>query len=720
MKPLLLAAVLIATTAAWGRQPVETAEQLISAIASLERRAGDASRGVEDRRRWADAAIDARARLLDTPGDDPRRVSWLIDQASAVLARLGRDAADTAVLFGVPSAEQSSRVRGVAVEAGSLLARAGALAAAVTEEQTRLALREGTGDRGAALLSAVHDEQTRGALVRGRALVLLAAADAPRRGALAQEAIDALGGLSMDDAGAEAARRVNLGAALLARGAAGDAPAAAALFDWVAGPGRTGRPGAHPATVAEALLGRVHAAAGAALEAAIRDLDRTRDAPPRTVQGLADPLWRLVFADAVGRACLARWKEGGDAALLRRAFEPHEAILAGRVEIGAEWPARRAAVYARMNALVRLAGEPVPASQLPPIALLARAVALARDEGADAEAARLLGVLIDRPDAAAVRPDALWELAAIESESGGVRAACAHAIRFAREFPGDPRVPDAIEFAVYHARATLAALPEAASESDRREARAALVDVLRLASDARPGDPRTGARRLELARLLLEAGPEADRRAALEILESIDAASPEAGDAAALYEHARVSGIDEALRELRAARQRGDEAGVGRLAAIVSYEARRAAAWAGARRRPTLDRFLVDRADAAVESGVPDDAAGIYRDVLARGARVPGGEARVRVGLGRAQLLAGDAAGGFATLRDLVTRLDAAPDPRPEAYWHAWALMLETLAGRGPDRAGAARVHLRRLLTIDPDLGGEPWRTRIRAAAGLP
>jgi hypothetical protein len=98
--------------------------------------------------------------------------------------------------------------------------------------------------------------------------------------------------------------------------------------------------------------------------------------------------------------------------------------------------------------------------------------------------------------------------------------------------------------------------------------------------------------------------------------------------------------------------------------------------------------------------------------------QIPGGGPRARLGLGRALAAGGDDAGAFAALRDLVTPLDAQPPsaPRPDEYWHAWALMLEIMTrADGGARAGAIRVQTERLSTIDPAWGGEPWHGRIQA-----
>jgi hypothetical protein len=97
---------------------------------------------------------------------------------------------------------------------------------------------------------------------------------------------------------------------------------------------------------------------------------------------------------------------------------------------------------------------------------------------------------------------------------------------------------------------------------------------------------------------------------------------------------------------------------------------------------------------------------------------------RVRLGLGRAQRLAGDNRSAFVTLRALADDLDQTPsaepvragkNPRPDAYWGACAEMLEILAldNASGDRAPEIRLQLNRLALIDPGFGPEPWRSRI-------
>jgi hypothetical protein len=248
------------------------AGRLMAEVTDFERRAADPMLTVEERHAAADRAIERRARLVEVVGSDPRRITWLIDQAAAVLARLSRDASDTSVLYAVPSVEQHERARATAAEADALLDRARHAASSITERETRLSLREGGGEGGEGssfLLAALRDEQVRGAFVRGRTRVLLAAAapDETARRTHAQAAIDALGGILMEEPAAEAARRSNLGVALLLRGEEGDARAALANFDFASGENRTGRAGVLPGTVAEALLGRLRAAPAAELDA---------------------------------------------------------------------------------------------------------------------------------------------------------------------------------------------------------------------------------------------------------------------------------------------------------------------------------------------------------------------------------------------------------------------------------------------------------------------
>ena len=221
------------------------------------------------------------------------------------------------------------------------------------------------------------------------------------------------------------------------------------------------------------------------------------------------------------------------------------------------------------------------------------------------------------------------------------------------------------------------------------------------------------------ARSLLtkDAHDPAARVRALMLLDGVGAASEQAEYAAALRVHARVLNARELLQSLAEARAGGDEGAVRVTAMALLDECDRASGDAAIVGGSAADELAADRADAMVELG-STGAAALYSDLLQRNAAVPGGEARLRLGLARAVLGGGDAVGAFAQLRDLAERLNAPTADgriRADEFWHAWTIMLELSAGRGR----SVRAHAAGLAEIDPELGGRPWRSRIRSAAGL-
>jgi hypothetical protein len=137
-----------------------------------------------------------------------------------------------------------------------------------------------------------------------------------------------------------------------------------------------------------------------------------------------------------------------------------------------------------------------------------------------------------------------------------------------------------------------------------------------------------------------------------------------------------------------------------------------------------LGRFELDLAEAMLEAG-DAGALAVFKRLQAQEGTLPGGAPRVRLGLGRAEMLAGSTAGAFAALREAATRLDAPPasgsgPARVDAFWHAWTLMLELLQTQNADgtRSGTIRAQIKRLEAIDADLGGEPWKGRIGKIRG--
>ncbi len=77
----------------------------------------------------------------------------------------------------------------------------------------------------------------------------------------------------------------------------------------------------------------------------------------------------------------------------------------------------------------------------------------------------------------------------------------------------------------------------------------------------------------------------------------------------------------------------------------------------------------------------------------------------------RALLGAGRSDEALPRLSALASSLKTNPNKH---FWHAWTLILETIIDHGaqPDKDNA-RAHLTRLALLDPDLGPEPFRTRL-------
>jgi hypothetical protein len=214
----------------------------------------------------------------------------------------------------------------------------------------------------------------------------------------------------------------------------------------------------------------------------------------------------------------------------------------------------------------------------------------------------------------------------------------------------------------------------------------------------------------------------ANRARALTLLEAIGPESPAADDAARLRLFARLRTIEDLQREMASARARFDEAGVAAAARAILAQCDRAQRDAVAVGGQSADAILADRADALVELALSEskttsavEARAIYDDLVARTAAVAGGSARLGLGRARAMLSMGETARAFAVLREVARGLDHPGNgaTRPERFWHAWTLLVEISA----DNARPVRAHIAGLVEIDPTLGGEPWRTRLNAAA---
>ncbi len=607
---------------------------------------------------------------------------------------------------------------------------------------------------------------------RGRAAVILSAVQGSRasREEFARVALESLGKLKLGTVAAEASRRVALAAVLLNLGE-GDAPAreqARTLLRWVVeqpvhvgGGGGGGSNGAaeagsapDPVTRAQAWMGLMLAAgSGEELRAVREDLALAAITEPFVVadpQGpsrrAADPLLALLVAESATRASLglARAEDArGRAAELDAAFAPLLALL-HREDLRGHRAALRPLVLAKVgSATDRL----MPMDRLDAMVPLSRAVMLARGSSpgdrARVEAAALLRAVADRHDAGESRPEALWELAVIlweSPEAGDAVAAVETLCRLAGEFPESARAAEAAKKAVELSRYTLGQL--AAGDGQTKEgADPALVDALGtlyaraldLAVKLAPADPASAQQRLERARLVLDAAAAGSERAmtpeeldsALNALEGVPESDPRRAEA----DRVAAVAIDRALEAARAAVARAVAADAGReeLAPAARERlvgiARRAVQWAQSRRPSEADRYRLTLADALIDAG-DARAAAIYQDLADRAE--PGSELRVRsrLGLGRAQRAGGQSESAFATLRSLVDDLErVASQRRPatkhrhEAYWLAWAEMLEILAADNRDgrRSDVIRLQLNRLELVDPAFGGGEAAQRIKA-----
>ena len=465
-------------------------------------------------------------------------------------------------------------------------------------------------------------------------------------------------------------------------------------------------------------MGLVHA--GVAAGRADQTLEGVRlamEQAPFRNGGRPEALLTVLQTDATTRALWERGAAQNDAELLSRAAAAQTALL-NREDLGLRAETIRPMVLEKL-AILDAASDPKAA--LPPAVRLGRAIVMARDPARRAEAARAFRALAESDGVGDLAADALWEWAVLLTQSlqapAEDRLQAARALtRLARDYPDHPRAAEAIAAALAPARAL--AVGETAGDPERDAYAAALA----VATESYPKLPATavwgcGRPRAPAAR---PAPSPADLATALSLLDDIGAGAAMAADADRLHQRVLEAVLDADFRRIADLRRAGQDAAIRTLAADHTLPAaRRAADWAGHRAPEALPRFRLDLADAMVEAGDPE-AAAVYRLVLPAEAKLPGGAPRVRLGLARALLQGGDSAGAFPQLRDIATRLDAAPAgaeiaARPEAYWHAWTLMLETLLKQDAagSKRGAIRANIKRLESLDPELGGEPWKARI-------
>lgn len=639
------------------------------------------------------AALVAFASAAPAQPAAPARVAsppiQSVERAYATLAALDSDGSRDAVLFGLPTASQSTRVAAAASDVLAALDQADKQTdAAVAELESRLigasALTPAESaeiERSLARLVDVEQAQ-RIPLARGVAHALLAgASEGDARAAAVQSAVTTLAPLRLPGAGPDAERSLALAAAML----------------------RT--PNADPALIAAALreIETVLQSAAAKDDPAIRRRAALAllAAEPARSPGQADlPPLALAESRARGHIDAAKRTPSQRAARTGAACRVLLEVLSSDP---APSPERRVLVYAKVSAC--LDGS-VPLADLPPEATLARAITAARSIPNSAEAALLLKQLLARADLTpALRAEALWEsaiLAQSSPEAAERTRSLSLLAQFAAEFPDDSRALSAARaaaFAPIADRPTLRRLlgyiesSPAAPAADRDRARAAILQFH--ATDPDPTPPNA-----ELITSLI--------RRASEISDPAHRASA----SAALVSIATSTTAEPVWSSLPPPQ---------RLAI-----ARSLAPWAANNSAPEplqlrLHLLLGEElARAQDQQAIPELSAliGSALDEPGRAER-----ARFRLPLAIAQRRAGDAPAALTTLRVLTDEFDAPPPNLPAArtpppsYWSAWAEALEILNAQDTDRARAPelRAQIKRLELIDPALGNAEPAARIRA-----
>lgn len=708
-------------------------------------------------------AHELRAKLIALAPQSLDAPTWLADQAADALARAMAGHDDLSVLAGVATEAERARVRSAAEDAAGLLTRARETGERLVERLEADLFKEDVDEaRVAAIeraLAKLIDEEleARVPLLSARASVLLAAsAPAGEEGAAeardaARRVLEALSELRFRTEEAEAERLALTGSALLAA-AGGDLQMrsrAREMFRAAAakagiGSGGGSSEGNHGSESRATL--RAHVQLG---------LLRT---------GGADPARLAVEREALleqGRALIASWagselegviREGVCAEMLARDSKNSAwvgqalGLLAEGVEF-ADGQAGAAARDAGAKIAAALERGALSVEALPRKAALAAALALeGRDDVAThGERIRLLRAAAREAgdggdNDGSVRAEALWRLAAVLADSERtaeliegaaalgevVRLGHANPARFASAVDAGPELA---RFAV--ARAAAGKDAEQVERARQVLARVLFAVVRSDEAGVVMGRESIRAARLELVRLLLaetagEGMSGRDRASVLEeavwVLEGVGEAagqSPESGqdqDASALMARAMV------------------------LARGVAVDARvgltgRAAAWAETTAAPERAWLRLEHSRALLAGGDGREAlraiAPLRELQWGEGGQAGVSVAEVRLTVARAQRAAGDAAGAFATLRELTGALDqpvtveAGDEPggaRHPIFWEAWAEMLEMLAAEneGGERTAEIRLQLRRLELIDEGLGGGAAAERIRAVgAGL-
>ncbi len=363
-----------------------------------------------------------------------------------------------------------------------------------------------------------------------------------------------------------------------------------------------------------------------------------------------------------------------------------------------------------MDRLRRLVPGGLDLASCPPEAQLAVAQRLA-DSGDRARAEELLRELRVRRDGEHLLAPTMLALGELLADDPSVHRRIEGIIELmtlARHFRDAPEARGAGERALVRARALV-------EEAQTPEARAiglnAFHQVLR---DARTIEdlPHRDFWLSEHDRVLLELAQFKNSTYSLHLLEEIRPGAPQVPEAVALYRRLVRSAIDEMLDlHMRTRDVPGAEETAETSLIAAQQHARHALAFYarhGVTQDTAFERARLARTYELMQ--MPGEARRAWTEVLPDADQTEEGRTGVLVRLARLEVDLGMPGEAFAHLREASERVQ----PDEARFWEVWTLMLEILSGQGDrDRSGTILAHAARLRTLDPDLGGDPWRTRI-------
>ncbi len=682
----------------------------------------------DERERAIDRAIQLRASVLPRlTALDAKSISLRYDQAAALLARLARDGSDTSLLVGLADPDRKKQAAEAVESAARLLSDL---------PRERAPLRE--------------------LLLRGRLELLRSRLEtsAAARAQAVKRAIAAFHDaerMTESVVEAEAFRKSGLALALFFEGSREAFKLAQSMLKDLSSQEQP--------TALEIQATRLFLAANPAqLDAAVAAFDALE---------AKEPLERVLRVEVGVRAMLNVWESTQSPTLLADALT-RLASITTRDDLAIPADGRSQIAERLMATVHALTQVTAPSDDWPALALLALA---SRTED-PAKARALFDAVTKREDAGdlvgGLAGEAMWRAANAGPKGGEDAERLPRLLALIKQHPEHPEAPAAAGLAIdltlpRDAKGAVATIPPEAREA------------LELGVSRFPDAVHAGEWRLLLARAHAE---RSDWKSAIAQLDRVPKASPAFERSSEAIFAIAATRLDELARAHTQAQTQAQTSS-SPLASSTTI-AKEMLALARRSRDALSTRWPVDDArmvrlriavaegtlDAADPAPIPTpgtpalnpsagtaDARDLFRTLIPLASKVPGGMPRVQLGLARAKLITKEREEGFKDLKSLAAELDARNE-RSAIFWHAWTLIIETIAidkGQAPpiqdsnpsstgtptepaspatpdtpkpaapttptpDYAGAARANVEKLRTIDPTLGGEPWRTRIERA----